>query len=222
MARPAGMETPRSIPARQSHYEDAHPEMRFVRGVRTVFLGAVGSGWGALLLFVSLVVALSFLGVLWWLSDLFYDVGWWPLGVLTRIVIWVIGGVIALRLLFLLGKGAVIIGRWLWRLSDHIVRPKIPASVGAEFIILMLAVSVGGGLYFSFSGSDDTPSTQLAPSALYPTLRHLNRILARWAGRKYTRLGKHRRRAMHWLGRIATRQPALFAHWHLVPPEVGR
>jgi len=59
-------------------------------------------------------------------------------------------------------------------------------------------------------------------SALYPTLRHLNRILARWAGRKYKRLGRHRRRAMHWLGRIATRQPALFAHWHLVPPEVGR
>ena len=59
-------------------------------------------------------------------------------------------------------------------------------------------------------------------SALYPTLHHLNRILARWAGRKYKRLGRHRRRAMHWLGRIATRQPALFAHWHLVPPEVGR
>ncbi|MCH8838705.1 MAG: group II intron reverse transcriptase/maturase [Candidatus Marinimicrobia bacterium] len=59
-------------------------------------------------------------------------------------------------------------------------------------------------------------------SALYPTLGHLNRILARWAGRKYKRLGRHRRRAMHWLGRIATRQPALFAHWHLVPPGVGR
>ena len=59
-------------------------------------------------------------------------------------------------------------------------------------------------------------------SALYPTLRHLNRILARWAGRKYKRLARHRRRAMHWLGRIATRQPALFVHWHLVPPEVGR
>ena len=59
-------------------------------------------------------------------------------------------------------------------------------------------------------------------SALYPTLRHLNRILARWAGRKYKGLGRHRRRAMHWLGRIATRQPALFVHWHLVPPEVGR
>ena len=59
-------------------------------------------------------------------------------------------------------------------------------------------------------------------SALYPTLRHLNRILARWAGRKYKGLGRHRRWAMHWLGRIATRQPALFVHWHLVPPEVGR
>ena len=44
------------------------------------------------------------------------------------------------------------------------IRPKIPAIVGAVFIILMLAVFVIGALYFSFSGSDDTPSTQLAPS----------------------------------------------------------
>jgi RNA-directed DNA polymerase len=59
-------------------------------------------------------------------------------------------------------------------------------------------------------------------SALYPTLHHLNRILARWAGRKYKRLGSHRRGAKHWLGRIASRQPGLFAHWHLVSPGVRR
>ncbi len=59
-------------------------------------------------------------------------------------------------------------------------------------------------------------------SALYPTLRHLNRILARWAARKYKKLRRRQRRAMHWLGRIARHQPALFAHWYLVQPEVGR
>ena len=59
-------------------------------------------------------------------------------------------------------------------------------------------------------------------SALYPTLRHVNRILAHWARRKYKRLARHRRRAVHWLGQVAHRQPTLFAHWSLVRPEVGR
>ena len=59
-------------------------------------------------------------------------------------------------------------------------------------------------------------------SALYPILQHLNRLLARWAGRKYKRLRRHRKRARYWLGRLARRQPALFAHWSLVLPEVGQ
>ena len=59
-------------------------------------------------------------------------------------------------------------------------------------------------------------------SALYPTLRHLDRILVHWARRKYKRLRRHRRRARHWLGHVARRQPTLFAHWGLVRPEVGR
>ena len=59
-------------------------------------------------------------------------------------------------------------------------------------------------------------------SALYPTLRQLNRTLLRWAMRKYKKLKGHRRRAEHWLGRIAERQPRLFPHWHLgVRPSVG-
>ncbi len=59
-------------------------------------------------------------------------------------------------------------------------------------------------------------------SALYPVFRHLNRVLAAWAGRKYKRMRRHRRRALQWLGRLAKRQPGLFAHWSLVLPEVGR
>ena len=50
-------------------------------------------------------------------------------------------------------------------------------------------------------------------SALYPLLGHIDRILVRWACRKYKSLHGSRRRARHWLAGIAKRQPDLFAHW---------
>ena len=53
-------------------------------------------------------------------------------------------------------------------------------------------------------------------SALYPTLRHLDRRLALWAMSKYKRLRRHRRRAGHWLLRVASRDPRLFAHWRML------
>ena len=56
---------------------------------------------------------------------------------------------------------------------------------------------------------------QYYKSALYWTFNVFNRILARWAMRKYKGLRGHRRRAAHWLGRIAYRQPELFAHWQM-------
>ena len=52
-------------------------------------------------------------------------------------------------------------------------------------------------------------------SQFYTTLRHLNRILVRWAMRKFKKLKGHRRRAEYWLGRIAQRQPRLFPHWQM-------
>jgi RNA-directed DNA polymerase len=59
-------------------------------------------------------------------------------------------------------------------------------------------------------------------SALYPVLRHMNRVLIHWARRKYKRLSCHRRRAEHWLGRIARREPQLFAQWQMgILPSVG-
>jgi len=59
-------------------------------------------------------------------------------------------------------------------------------------------------------------------SALYPTLRHLNRILVRWAMRKFKRLRHHLKKAVYWLGRIAKRQPELFPHWQFgVKPTAG-
>ena len=53
-------------------------------------------------------------------------------------------------------------------------------------------------------------------SALYPTLRQIDRKLVLWATRKFKRLRGHRRRARHWLARIACRNPRLFAHWSLL------
>jgi len=53
-------------------------------------------------------------------------------------------------------------------------------------------------------------------SALYPTLRYLNRLLARWAMAKYKRLRRHGRQAEHWVRKVSLRDPALFAHWSML------
>src|SRR5258708_28037337 len=53
-------------------------------------------------------------------------------------------------------------------------------------------------------------------SALYPTLRYLNLLLARWAMAKYKRLRRHGRQAEHWVRKVSLRDPALFAHWSML------
>lgn len=58
-------------------------------------------------------------------------------------------------------------------------------------------------------------------SALYATLRQIDRRLVIWATRKFKRLRGHRRRATHWLERIARRQLGLFAHWRLLHGQAG-
>jgi RNA-directed DNA polymerase len=50
-------------------------------------------------------------------------------------------------------------------------------------------------------------------SATYPVLRHFDNALAHWACRKFKKLRGHKRRARHWLGRVARREPTLFTHW---------
>jgi len=50
-------------------------------------------------------------------------------------------------------------------------------------------------------------------SALYRTFWHLDRLLSRWASRKYRKLRGRQRKAQQWLRRIRKRQPWLFAHW---------
>jgi len=64
---------------------------------------------------------------------------------------------------------------------------------------------------------------QYYKSALYWTFNVFNRILTRWAMRKYKKLKGHRRMAAHWLGRVACHQPQLFAHWTVgFRPPAGR
>ena len=59
-------------------------------------------------------------------------------------------------------------------------------------------------------------------SAMYPTLRHMDHALVHWVRRKYKRFNRHRRRAEHWLGRVARREPKLFAHWQMgIKPAAG-
>jgi RNA-directed DNA polymerase len=59
-------------------------------------------------------------------------------------------------------------------------------------------------------------------SALYRVLQHLNKILVRWASRKYKRLRGHKGRAGIWLQCIVCRQPRLFAHWQFSQVKAGQ
>ena len=60
-------------------------------------------------------------------------------------------------------------------------------------------------------------------SALTPVLRSLERCLVYWVRRKFKRLRRHQRKAVHWLGRVAQREPALFELWRLgIRPATGQ
>ncbi len=60
-------------------------------------------------------------------------------------------------------------------------------------------------------------------SALTFVFYQLDATLQRWAMRKYKKLKRHRQKAKYWLGRIARRDPKMFAHWSKlgVKPPVG-
>ena len=55
--------------------------------------------------------------------------------------------------------------------------------------------------------------SQYRKSGTYPLFRHFNRILARWALRKFKRFKNSKQRATKWLTRIARKEPQLFVHW---------
>ncbi|RJR22837.1 MAG: group II intron reverse transcriptase/maturase [Nitrospiraceae bacterium] len=64
---------------------------------------------------------------------------------------------------------------------------------------------------------------QYYKSALRRPFYIFNCILRRWAMRKYKKLKGRPRRAVYWLGRLALRQPGLFAHWQFgCTPTAGQ
>ena len=53
-------------------------------------------------------------------------------------------------------------------------------------------------------------------------LRHINRVLAAWARRKFKRFRNRERASEHWLGQVAQRDSNLFVHWQLgIRPAAG-
>jgi RNA-directed DNA polymerase len=60
-------------------------------------------------------------------------------------------------------------------------------------------------------------------SALNPVLRHLERALVYWVRRKFKRFGRHQRKATHWLGCVARREPDLLYSWQIgIRPATGQ
>ena len=54
-------------------------------------------------------------------------------------------------------------------------------------------------------------------SALVPILRHIDQHLVKWVKRKYKKR-RSAKRAMRWLGQVASYHPGLFVHWRLSAP----
>jgi len=52
-------------------------------------------------------------------------------------------------------------------------------------------------------------------SELLELLGYLNLILKKWARQKYKKLHSHKVKASNWLGKLAKRDPNLFAHWRI-------
>ncbi len=59
-------------------------------------------------------------------------------------------------------------------------------------------------------------------SRLYLIALRIDQHLVRWAMQKYKRLRGRPERTWAWLEAVRQRQPALFAHWHLIARAPGR
>lgn len=84
-----------------------------------------------------------------------------------------------------------------WRLQLH-------SFLSLEELAVRVAPKVKGWMayYCRFRGSE-----------FQPVADYLDRILVRWAMRKYKRLRGHKTRAFAWLDRAKRLRPALFPHW---------
>jgi len=94
-----------------------------------------------------------------------------------------------------------------------------------------LAASIGGIVTESFNFSRGRFNQiirgwinyygEFYKSGLHPNFRMLNRMLAKWAMRKYKKLRRRRRRTKYWLGRIAYQEPELYSFMFLTGIESG-
>ena len=99
------------------------------------------------------------------------------------------------------------------RTAQHTVRAqirtwKLPCWTGARLEDLAATVNPVVRGWLQYYGAYHR-------SVLYPVMRQLERALQRWVQRTYRDLRQHQRRAAHWLQRVRTKQPTLFAHWQL-------
>ena len=80
----------------------------------------------------------------------------------------------------------------------------LQSSLSLEDLAIRLAPRVKGWMayYCRFRGSE-----------FQPVADHLDRVIVRWAMRKYKRLRGHKSRAFAWLGRVKRERPTIFAHW---------
>ena len=84
-----------------------------------------------------------------------------------------------------------------WHLS-------LQSGLSLDALARLMAPKVRGWIayYCRFRGSE-----------FQPVAEYLDRVIVRWAMRKYKRLRGHKRRAFAWLGRVKRNQPGLFVHW---------
>lgn len=59
------------------------------------------------------------------------------------------------------------------------------------------------------------------PTAMQKIFQHIDRALARWAGRKFKSLSGRTRQCTAWLDKIRTANPRLFYHWQIIGLQAG-
>jgi hypothetical protein len=77
------------------------------------------SGTTAIIMVVGLAMLIGKIYLMFWVSDLFYGWGWWPIGALLRLVAWIeILGVVAGTLFLVIGVigvSIVLVASWVRR-----------------------------------------------------------------------------------------------------------
>ena len=94
------------------------------------------------------------------------------------------------------------------KLMDKIRKLEIGRKVGTELANLAKIINpILRGWINHFDKYNKT--------AINPILTQMDDILVSWAVNKYKSFKGSRRKANHWISKIAKREPNLFAHWQI-------